>query len=229
MKITGFIASALLFSVVSVPMQAQDFFDTSAPEHLITIGARVGLNTSNQTSPSDGTILSLDSWGTGFDAGAVVNLNFRDFFALQPGVFFESRSHDYSYISGISDDVNNLVLSSFGHTRSTWIKIPLLASVRFNPSYSLKWAVEAGPVFGFGMGGSDKSHLDSPSTGLMTFRNGYFDARKKWSFGWKLGTTLRYADHYLVGVHYEAGTSSVYKDLKGGHHKAWVFTLGYDF
>ncbi len=229
MKFQSLVASALLLAAAALPGKAQEFFDTSAPDRLITIGARVGINTSNQTSPSDGTILNLDSWGTGFDAGAVVDLNFRDFFALQPGVFFESRSHNYSYITLVDLASGNPGLYSFGHTRSTWIRIPLLASVRFNPSYALRWAVEAGPVFGFGMGGSDKSNLDSYSTGLISYRNGYFDNRKKWSFGWKFGTTLRYAGHYLVGVHYEAGTSDVYKDLKGGHHKAWVFTLGYDF
>lgn len=213
----------------AAPAAAQDFFDTSAPERMITIGVRAGINTSNQTSPDDGKEVSLDSWGTGFTAGAVVDLCFREFFALQPGVFFESRSHNYSYISdnAATDDVPDI--SSYGHTRSTWIKIPLLASFRLNPAPSLQWALEAGPVFGFGMGGSDKTHFDTPSTGLLTFKTGYFDIRKKWSFGWKLGTTVRYARHYSLGIHYEAGTSRVYKDFKGGHHKAWMFTLGYDF
>lgn len=228
MKLLKSLSVAALIAVASANVQAQDFFDTSAPDKFMTVGARIGINTSNQTSPGEGKSLNLDSWGTGFTCGAVVDLNFRDFFALQPGVFFESRSHNYSYVLPIDAVGASGEMTSYGHTRSTWLKIPLLASVRFNPAPSLQWAVQAGPEFGFGMGGSDKTHFDSPSTGKVDFKDGYFDLRKKWSFGWKLGTTLRYADHYLVGVHYVAGSSSVYKD-KGGHHKAWVFTLGYDF
>lgn len=227
MKKQAIIAAAMI--VVTATASAQDFFDTSAPERMIGVGVRVGVNTSNQTSPGDGKDLSLDSWGTGFTAGAVVDLNFREFFTLQPGVFFESRSHNYSYITKSDNTADVPGIDTYGHTRSTWMKIPLMASVRMNPASSLQWALEAGPVFGFGLGGSDKTHFDTPSTGPLTFKTGYFDTRKKWSFGWKFGTTVRYARHYSIGVHYEAGTSRVYKDLKGGHHKAWTFTLGYDF
>lgn len=222
--------AALAIAGSAAEAGAQEFFDTSAPDELITYGVRAGFNTSNQTSPSDGKDLSLDSWGTGFTAGAVVDINFRDFFSLQPGIFFESRSHNYSYITEESLTTAKTGISNYGHTRSTWIKIPLLASVRLNPSQSLRWAIEAGPVFGFGMGGNDKGTFATAATGPLRFSNGYFgDTRSKWSFALKFGTTLRYARHYLIGIHYEAGTSSVYKYAKGGHHKAWTFTLGYDF
>lgn len=223
-----FILGLLALTVSSAG--AQNFFDTSAPDKFINFGVRLGINTSNQTSPSYGKISNLDSWGTGFDAGAVVDINFRDFLSVQPGFFFESRSHNYSYISEALTGGSIPDVANYGHTRSTWFKIPLLASVKFNPASNLRWALEAGPVFGFGLGGSDKSHFFSPDYGWTRFKTGYFDNRKKWSFGWKLGTTLRYAGHYLLGIHYEAGTSDVYKsDIVGGRHKAWVFTLGYDF
>lgn len=229
-SIHALLAVPALLAASQSPCSAQEFFDTSAPENLIGYGVRLGINTSNQTSPSAGKNLNLDSWGTGFTAGAVVELNFRDFFALQPGVFFESRSHNYSYVTEDSDTPARLDISNYGHTRSTWLKIPLMASVRFNPAASLRWSVDAGPVFGFGLGGSDKGTFSTAETGPLRYRNGYFDdIRKKWSFALRFGTTLRYADHYLLGIHYEAGTSSVYKNIKGGHHKAWTFTLGYDF
>lgn len=226
--IKTFLAATLLFTGVQTA-QAQDFFDTSSPDKLVSLGVRAGINTSNQTSPEGDKELNLDSWGTGFTAGAVVDLNFRDFFAIQPGVFFESRSHNYSYMTETVADETRTQIYQYGHTRSTWLKIPLLASFRFNPAPSLRWAVEAGPVFGFGLGGHNKVNLSLPNTDPLHFKATYFDSFKKWSFALKFGTTLRYADHYLIGIHYEAGTSQVFKHVKGGHHKAWTFTLGYDF
>lgn len=230
MKKLNKILTGVAILATSQTLSAQEFFDTSSPEQLITYGVRIGLNTSNQTSPKGDKTLNLDSWGTGFTAGAVVDLNFRDFFAIQPGIFFESRSHNYSYVIEDSNTPAALDINEYGHTRSTWIKVPLLASIRMNPSSSLRWSIDLGPVFGFGMGGRDKGTFATAETGPLRYKNGYFDdVRKKWSFGLKFGTTMRYKGHYLVGIHYESGTSSVYKDIKGGHHKAWTFTLGYDF
>lgn len=224
------ILAAALLIVGANTSYAQNFFDTSAPDKLMTLGVRIGVNTSNQTSPSDNKELNLDSWGTGFTAGAVVDINFRDFFAIQPGAFFESRSHNYSYLTeSMSASGLSLTQHRYGHTRSTWLKIPLMASFRFNPAPSLRWAIEAGPVFGFGLGGHDKVNIALPEAEPMHFKTTYFDTYKKWSFALKFGTTLRYADHYLLGIHYEAGTSQVYKHIKGGHHKAWTISLGYDF
>ena len=228
MKLQLKLLAASLLLIGTATASAQEFFDTSAPDKLVDFGVRVGVNTSNQTSPSEGKITSLDGWGTGFDAGAVVDLNIRDFLTLQPGFFFESRSHNFSYIY-MPQNLQDLDVVTYGHTRSTWFKVPLLVSVRLNPAQSLRWSLEAGPVFGFGLGGSDKTNRYVPTYGWIHTSEGYYDIRKKWSFGWKLGTTFRYADHYLVGIHYEAGSSSVYKDPSGGRHKAWVFSIGYDF
>lgn len=224
LKISG-IGIALLSAFTVFTAEGSDFIDTSMPDKLITYGVRVGLNTSNQTSPSKS--VNLDSWGTGFDAGVVVDLNFRDFFAIQPGFFFESRSHNYSYV----DNADRLLdVSEYGHTRSYWFNIPLLASFRINPANSLKVSIDAGPQFGFGIGGSDKGTFENETGLTIPYDDGYFDIRKKFVLSFKMGAGIRYADHYYFGIHYQAGTGDVYKNgIEGGNHKAWTFTLGYDF
>lgn len=222
--ITRFAAAAVLLLSGMIPAGAQELIDFSAPDRLISYGVRVGFNVSNQTSPDKA--LNLDSWGTGFMAGAVVDLNFRDFFALQPGFFFECRSHDYSYITGVSGASEQ---SEYGHTRGYWFTVPLLAQFRINPAYRLRVSFDAGPMFAFGIGGSDKGTFQYEELRL-SYDNGYFNSRRKFNFGFKFGVGARYADHYYLGVHYEAGTGDVYKnDIPGGNHKAWTFTLGYDF
>ena len=77
---------------------AQDFFSTDDPETLFNLGVRVGINTSNRTlSNSIGNIWNINSWGTGFDAGVVADINFKNYISVQPGFFYESRSGSFVY------------------------------------------------------------------------------------------------------------------------------------
>ena len=84
----------------SVPASAQSFFDTSTPSQLINFGARIGVNSSNRTVSDDFyNLWNKNSWGTGFDLGVVADINIRQYLSVQPGIFFQSRSGDYTYCS----------------------------------------------------------------------------------------------------------------------------------
>lgn len=198
---------------------AANFFDTSEPDNLFNIGVRIGLNTANQTHPSEGMKLNLDSWGTGFDAGIVADLNFKNYLTIQPGFFFESRSNNYSYIySNLSDNI------LYGHTRYTNFTVPVIASIRFNPADNIRWSIDFGPYFQFGLGGSDEGEFNS-----TPFDIGYFDNRNKFDAGLKMGTGFKFFNHYYIGIHYMAGFCDVWKTLDGGKHKSWLISIGYDF
>lgn len=201
---------------------AADFFDTSEAATPFGLGVRVGLNASNQTRSSDNMISTLDGWGTGFNAGAVFDINFRNYLTIQPGFFFESRSNNYTYIYNY-DGSNGI--TEFGHTRHYSFKVPILASVRFNPADNVRLHLDWGPYVSFGFGGSDKGSR----IGGYEYDDGYFDNRNKFDFGFKMGVGLLFMNHYYVGAHYEAGALDVWKGDLGGRHKAWIFTIGYDF
>jgi len=229
-----------LLALWLLPAKAQDapFLDTSDAEQPFQLGIRVGINSSNQTNGSDLLTSNVDSWGIGFEAGAVFDINIRDFFTLQPGIFFSIRNNKYCH-SIISYDHEMAMLSTIsneGKTRHTTFTIPVLASFRFNLSDELRWQVDAGPYFEFGLGGYDKGNflqMSNPQAGnnrYSMFNNAYYDIRRKFDWGLKVGTGLRFKEHYYAGVHYEAGFCRVYKSKEaGGHNKGWMFTLGYDF
>lgn len=219
---------------------AADFFSTERCETLFDLGVRVGLNTSNRTVGKNAMAgYERQTWGTGFDAGVVANINIRDYIAIQPGVYFESRSGDYTFIEPFSSDFDSYYyITQVGHRRSYNIKVPILASLRFNISDDLKWLVEAGPYVSFMLGKNmDNKVLVSTAPVSTTDAAPFRQDPTAVDFGFRLGTGLKIWNHYTVGVHYDAGAVKAYKDLSlgnykqvfGGRTKAWVFTIGYDF
>lgn len=133
---------------------AADFFSTEKCDELFTFGARLGVNTSNRTLGDDAypSCYHHESWGNGLDVGAVVSLNIRDYLAIQPGFFFETRSGAYTIMgtaegSGLSSDGSEIAQA--GRRRSYNFTVPVLAVFGFNVTDGLRWNVEAGPYVSF--------------------------------------------------------------------------------
>ena len=218
-----FLAIACLVAAAS--LQAADFFSTAAPSKYFGVGVRIGFNTSNSTMGKGPDLWNHSSWGTGFNAGVVADICIRDFIAIQPGFFYQSRSNSYTYIWSHSAMPDEVVV---GHTLNYTFQVPVVASVRFNVTDNVRWRVDFGPTFSFGLGKSDKGKSFLPAE--SNFDDGYYDNRHKFEVGLKMGTGLNIFKHYYVGVHYVAGLRDVYK-VKGfgGRNKTWSFVLGYDF
>lgn len=224
----------LFFVALSTSLFGQEFFSTGPASRLFSIGARIGVNSSNRTFPAKAfNQWNVNSWGSGFDIGCVVDLNIRDFFSIQPGIFFETRkntyayAHDYYNRQGETKDFTQL-----GYDRSANITIPLLYSQRFNLSNKLRWIVEAGPYLQFIV--YDKNRKDKiqvlepqPTPNSELIVNGAKAAET--DFGFKIGTGFTFKYKYSIFVHYLAGCKDAWTfPMKGGHNKAWVFSIGYD-
>lgn len=225
---------AMTAILVSGMAKAQNFIDTSIPEDLFNIGFRVGVNTSNRTFNRDYfREWNIDGWGTGFDLGCVVDLNMRDFFSLQPGLFFQSRSGNYSY----AQDYFNGSLTSernvqLGRYRNYHIVIPVMASFRFNVVGGVRWIVEAGPYVQYRFKSADDDDIvdvvfpqDSPNDRFL-FSSA---TPRRGDYGIKMGTGLLFNRCVSINVHYMAGMREAWNvPFKGGHKKAWCFTIGYE-
>lgn len=220
------LAAALLGLCGFATGMSQEWVDTSEPDRLLSFGVRTGFNTSNATRTDKGSAANLDSWGTGFDAGVVANLNFNNSVSLQPGFFFQSRSHNYSYVIHHPEEGMPNV-HEYGHTLCRSFQVPVMGIFKMHPSESLVWSIEFGPYFNFGLSGSDKG---TQEIGMETraYSDGYYDNRKKFDFGFKMGTGIQVLDHYYLGIHYECGACNVWNHYEG-RNKAWTFTIGYDF
>lgn len=227
------ILAALALTLSSSPLLASDFFSTEPSERLFNLGVRVGVNTSNRTfNKNTFNAWNVNGWGTGFDAGVILNLNMREFFTIQPGFFFESRSGNYAYAQTyINNNNEEDNYTQLGDVKSYNFTIPVMVSFRFNLSDNIKWIAEAGPYLQFKLHSSDADDIlvidqPTPSSPLKMV-----NAKSSFSdFGFKLGSGIMVNGHYSFNIHYLAGTSNVWKaPYAGGKNKTWTFTIGYDF
>lgn len=230
-----------IFSIISLifssqVVKAQEFFDTSHSDKFFTLGARIGFNTSNRTFPQDNySNYIFTSWGLGFNAGVVANLNFREYLTIQPGFFFESRSGNLinivDYYQGTATNPGDLHTHySVNHLRAYYFTIPVMAMVKFNLCENVKWMVEAGPYLQISLKqtGQDGIAILYRSPLDLTYSQ-YTPQHNSCDVGIKMGTGIKVWDHYYVGVHYLAGILNAWKHPEGGKNKSWMFTLGYDF
>ncbi len=227
MKAKLFISALFVSAVASLPASAEGLLDTSAPAFPFSLGVRLGLNTSNITiSDALFPTYNKNSWGTGFQAGVVADIKFRNFIAIQPGAFLEYRSGSYTYIT---DTAPESYQTQAGNLRSYNFTIPILASVRMNVANVIRWSIDAGPYVSLRLGGKGDIYNVQEAAGGRPLQDTRIE-RRSCLWGLKLGTGINFMSHYYFGIHYMATLSTPWKEaLYDGHDKAWTFTLGYDF
>ena len=232
------ISLLLLLALVTAPFsRAADFFSTEPSEDLFTFGVRLGINTSNRTVSLDNDFgYNVQGWGTGFDIGAVADINIRDYISIQPGLYFESRSNTYTFIqpylvSG-GDEEHAIQAGTFN---SYSLVIPVLANIHFNITDDVRWNVAAGPYVAFKLGSKLKNKVNL-NTNFLEGRplpgNEFIEKPAGCDFGLKLGTGIEVFRRYSLNIEYMAGMRHAWQNKftdYGGRTKAWVFTLGYSF
>lgn len=226
------VAAALALSVVP-QAAANDFFSTEDAGRLFNFGVRFGVNTSNRTV--DKPVFNQwnkNSWGTGIDAGFVVDLNIKDYLSLQPGFFYNSRSGDYAYrFNYINQDDLETVVTQLGHCRAYYFTIPVMGVLHLNAGDNLRWNVEFGPYLQIKLHSKFDNQIDYPLPRPNLMGESLDNAGLKGvDFGFKMGTSLNIYRHYYVGVHYLAGCLNAWNPgALGGRNKEWSFSVGYDF
>lgn len=224
---------SLLFLLAFIlPAKSSEILDTSTPLNLFTFGGRIGFNTSNRTFPGGHfNMWNNNGWGTGFDLGVVANLNFKEYLSLQPGIFFDSRSGSYSYLTGY---INNLGLEDthyeMGHLRGYNITIPIMGIIKLNVAPQFKVSGEFGPYFQFSLKQTGQNNVNVLYRQPQSNEYGVYIAQlRKYDVGLKMGFGISLFDNYYIGVHYLAGMCNAWKHPAGGKNKEWLFTVGYDF
>lgn len=227
------VAFLLAMSFITTPqIKAQSFFDTSQPLYWFTFSGRIGFNTSNRTFPGGYyNLWNNNSWGTGFNIGALGNLNIREYLSIQPGIFFESRSGDYAYLTEYLDYLNKEQTHyEMGHLRAYYITVPVMGVVKFNISPKVQWSVELGPYYQLYLSETGQNNVSIIYRLPNSNEYGEYTAEhKKMDVGIKVGSGLKIFDHYYLGFHYLGGFMDAWKLPAGGRNKSWQFSLGYDF
>lgn len=239
---------SVILALASASAFATDLVDKSASSSLLTFGVRAGWNSSGQSVSLDDVPGKTNfNWGSGFVLGAVADLNVRNFFSIQPGIFYENRSFDYSVIDNRPSQ--QMLHTIYGHTRFNLISIPVLASFKFNVSNTVKWFVEAGPYFAFGLGGDDEvedisvnvsSSMDDGVSNYIynPYTRDYYGndpdesdwQHETFHWGLKAGTGLKMFKHFVVGIHYQFGFNNISRSpARHINERSANVTLGFDF
>lgn len=234
----------LALAVAALSVFAAEFVDKSASSKVISFGVRFGYNTSGQHASLNGLPGKKDfDWGSGWTAGAVIDLNVRNYFSIQPGIFYENRSFDYSIID--SNRNTQSLNNTLGHARFNSFTIPILASFKFNISNAMQWVAEAGPYFAFGLGGDEdieeistlvSSSPDTPSSyKYQTYKRDYYGDNSEWQhkkfhWGLKIGTGLKFLRNFSAMIHYQMGLKNISKHPDWSvKERNFSVSLGYDF
>lgn len=231
MKPIKIISLIVIFLTAAIPVRAQKFMNTGGAPSLFNLDVRVGMNAANRTFGSQYfNQWNVNSWGAGIEGGVVVDLNLRDFIALQPGFFFESRSGNYAYAQDYFTIMGNASnLTQLGHYRTYSVSVPLMVSMRFNLAPSVRWVVEAGPYaqYFFKMTDSHKIQVIRPQAGPQDGPVVDDPSPRKYDVGLKLGTGLEVKRRLGFYIHYMGGGLKAWENpAEGGQNKAWTFTVG---
>lgn len=240
------IITATTMLAASMSAHAQAIIDHGTPAKVVQAGFRIGFNTSNLTTNYDEVFPEIawnhTQWRPGFTIGAAVDINLKNFFAIQSGLYFKSRNSDFRYL------INEQSLEAVdGHWGAYYFEIPLLLSFRLGVAELAQAQIDLGPYFATGFGGkcnytvfsSDYSIADGTSEVIASKGKGdYFGDKgfaNRFDWGLKFGLGFLVMQHYYIGAHYNFSCKNILKDVPDtakrvkGHNKAWTFTVGYNF
>ena len=134
--------AVLLLTVGGIGANSQTIIDTGEPAKVLRFGVRIGFTSSNLTNNYDASSRDMkwknQGWKNGFTVGGVVDINIRNYFAIQPGIFFVSRGNSYSML--ISGDDRLKVLE--GKCNGNYWQIPIMFSFRLGVAeLARRWAI----------------------------------------------------------------------------------------
>ncbi len=158
---------------------------------------------------------------TAFHVGVTADIPLMQSLYVQTGLFFQNKGYKYE-----EDDYTETA-------KPMYLEIPVLASYRYDFSDALQLQINAGPYFGYGIGGKVKFEEDGESEECDVFGDDEDQyGVKRFNCGLQFGAGLTFSDHYYLGFAYQLGLTNVmssdasdleFKDTN------WMISLGYTF
>lgn len=226
MKKTLLVIACAVLSLTASAQRASSssssFFSTEKADGGVRFGIRAGLNLANVSASGDGGSSYSPGSRTAFHVGVTADIPLMQSLYVQTGLFFQNKGYKYD-----EDDYTETA-------KPMYLEIPVLASYRYDFSDALQLQVNAGPYFGYGIGGKVKFEYDGESEEYDVFGDGddQLDT-KRFNCGLQFGAGLTFSNHYYLGFSYQLGLSDIstggddsdfeFKDTN------WMISLGYTF
>ncbi|GHT68328.1 hypothetical protein FACS189452_07780 [Bacteroidia bacterium] len=223
-----FIAGALIVAMAA---------SATAQDKSVSFGVRAGANLSTQRvnyddMPSDAN--DDVGFGLGFHVGAVVDINFANYFYFTPGLLFTTKG----YKSEGDDYKSTLNLY--------YLDVPLMVSFGYPVTDDFKLKASVGPVLGVGLFGSEKwEYTYNGQTEKGTNKDGIFSSGtndegeytadyNRFNLGLGFGISGEFKQ-FSLGVNYNLGLLNV-AHIEGDNDNNYsiknhsiTISLGYNF
>ncbi len=155
------------------------------------ISVKAGVNFNTFSRDNSTGLKSL----VGYHIGAIYEFDFGKNFAVEPGLFLDTRGAKYEG-------------AFVGKTNIIGLTVPVLTKGRFVINNDLNVFVNAGPFVNIGLGGTRKTEAANVTIKRdVTFGNGSSDIERT-NFGLNFGAGIEY-QRFILGVGYDWGLSKM--------------------
>ena len=138
-----------------------------------SVKVEAGLNLSQQwlslaSRESKGDVLPINvDWLAGYRIGLGVELDLKNGFYFNPGLYFLSRG--FKRVDVVENEISRDISSSITTTKTLWlhnVEVPLHVGYRVPISSDITLSLQAGPWLAYGMAGklTTRVDIDSPSS-----------------------------------------------------------------
>jgi hypothetical protein len=202
----------------SLFMNAQEKEQNTASKSPVTFGVKAGFNASTFSNSNSDYGDNNEKIKLGSHVGVFVTIPVAEKFSIQPELLFSQMGskteQQYTYAS-LSDGY--LVKREFSYkTNLNYLVLPVMVQYNILP----KLYVEAGPEFGYLLGGKSEGDLKTEDTfgGSVTIRNESFSNKipmelyNRFNVGIGIGAGYYFTQNFGVTARFSAGITDLFKD-----------------
>ena len=247
--ITRILAGATI-AMSPMAVGATDFFDTSRSSRIIEGEVHATIGASWFTQNYGDNIPQMQSLnmtpGAMVGLGARVQLAIHDFFAI--GTSLNVNMHNNSLTAIVTSHEPDNTAGFTVDNRYYYVNIPVYASIRFNIADNVRWNVDGGLYYAYGIGGRSKSNiyityqneLGQFITEHFYDRDSYFSESApllhdihRSDYGLHVATGLKFYNHYCINFVAQYGLKNVAEKKNttdmSVHNLNVSVALGYEF
>lgn len=195
------------------------FFSTKKSDEKVSLGVRVGVNSSTMALGMGNGSRSVEQGRVGFGAGVSVDVPILESLGFQTGVYFVQKGFREkeetvvpTWINGISVIAGGTQVKTMGNPG--YLELPLLASYRYDFNGKVRLLVNTGPYVAYGVCGKMSVKVEN-NQGVKIQDNsvdwfGGADSNdsmrfRRFDLGWHLGAGLKFKGGFTLGYVFEAG------------------------
>ncbi|CAI8790447.1 porin family protein [Chryseobacterium sp. IT-36CA2] len=210
-----FLGFALVGSLV---MNAQEKEQPVSSKSPVRFGVKAGFNASTLSNSNREYGDNNEKIKLGSHVGIFVNIPVAEKFSIQPELLFSqmgSKTEEkYVYPSGLD---GHMIRQEFSYTTNlNYLTLPVMVQYNILPQLY----VEAGPEFGYLLGGKSKGDQKTENTfgGTTTVSSGSFSNKipmelyKRFNFGIGIGAGYYFTQNFGVTARFTAGITDLFKN-----------------